>query len=72
MKPASYQEGDVLDIHVGQLFSSQNSVPFDFYALNWCESSSGREYDPEAVGLSLGDAEITESAMEVSLLHSLS
>ena len=44
MKPQSYQQGDELDIYVGQLFSNINSVIYDFYALNWCTSVIGRGY----------------------------
>ena len=60
MRPASYQEGNVLDIHVGQLFSNSSSIEFDFYTLNWCEKSAFNhdKTEPEAEGLSMRDMEI--------------
>ncbi len=46
LKPRSYNVGDKLDIHVGQLWSFTNSpVPYDYYSLNWCDSKAGHTYD---------------------------
>lgn len=61
MKPKNYKDGDILDIFVGQLWSAHSSVPFDFYKLDWCQSTAGHVYDPETIGLALRDVEISES-----------
>jgi len=46
LKPKSYKEGDKLDIHVGRLWSAVAApLPYDFYSLNWCESTAGHKYD---------------------------
>ena len=46
MKPTSYKDGDIIDVHVGRLWSSVYvPLPYDFYSLNWCPSKAGHEYD---------------------------
>ena len=46
MKPTSFEDGDVLDIHVGQLWSLvRGTLPYDWYSLRWCESTAGHTYD---------------------------
>lgn len=46
LKPTSFNKGDLVDIHVGQLWSLvRGTTPFDFYSLNWCDSSKGHTYD---------------------------
>ena len=46
LKPKSYREGDELEMGVSRLWSSVRApLPFDFYSLNWCESTAGHKYD---------------------------
>ena len=50
LKPTSFNEGDIIDIHVGQLWSLVlGTEPRDFYSLNWCESTEGHQYDSNAL-----------------------
>jgi hypothetical protein len=39
----------------------------DFYALSWCPSTKGREYNPDTYGVSLRDTKISESPFSLSL-----
>ena len=46
MKPTSFKNGDVIDVHVGQLWSLViGTLPYDFYSLRWCDSLAGHQYD---------------------------
>ena len=46
LKPTSFDKGDPVDVHVGQLWSSVvGSLPYDFYSLKWCDSTEGHMYD---------------------------
>ena len=48
LKPTSFEKGDALDIHVGQLWSSVvGLVPYDFYSLKFCDSVAGHVYDSD-------------------------
>ena len=46
LRPRSYKKGDVLDIKVGRLWSAvAATMPYDFYSLNWCDSTAGHSWD---------------------------
>ena len=46
LKPTSFDKGDTIHVHVGQLWSLvRGTVPYDFYSLNWCKSTAGHEHD---------------------------
>ena len=46
LKPTSFNQGDPVDIHVGQLWTLVVGViPYDFYSLKWCDSTEGHMYD---------------------------
>ena len=46
LKPRSYKDGDKIDVHVSRLWSAVYApMPYDFYSLNWCQSTAGHEYD---------------------------
>ena len=48
LKPTSFERGEPVDIHVGQLWSSVvGLIPYDFYSLKWCDSTAGHIYDQE-------------------------
>ena len=48
-KPPAYKKGDKLDVEVGELWSAAHpGVPYDFYTLNWCSSTSGHVYDRDS------------------------
>ena len=50
MKSRDYRAGDSLDIHVGQMWSDViGSPPYDFYSLNWCDSTKGHSFDPSII-----------------------
>ena len=61
--PKHYSKGTKLPIKVGQLFSKRTSTPFDFYKLQWCPSTGG-QYDPQSVGVTMRDTLITDSPYE--------
>ena len=45
LKPRSFKSGDQLDVHVGQLWSYVvGALPYDFYSLEFCESTEGHQY----------------------------
>ena len=58
LKPKSYRNGDVLDIHVGQLWSTHISVNYDFYTLDWCKREDIQDEGGKAEGLTLRDMEL--------------
>ena len=63
MKPTSYSEGDYVDVHVGQLWSLvRGEVPFDFYSLNWCDSTASHSHN----GKTRYDKEVSNIATENS------
>ena len=46
LKPTSYTKGEFVDVHVGQFWSLvRGEVPFDFYSLNWCESTASHAHN---------------------------
>lgn len=46
LKPTSFDKGDEIDIHVGQLWSLVlGALPYDYYSLRWCDSVEGHTYD---------------------------
>ena len=46
LKPTSFDKGDNIDVHVGQLWSLVvGTLPYDFYTLNWCDSVAGHIYN---------------------------
>ena len=46
LKPTSFDQGDVIDVHVGQLWSLiVGTLPYDYYSLKWCDSTAGHMYD---------------------------
>lgn len=46
MKPRSFKDGDELNVHVGRLWSAVAApMPYDFYSLNWCDSTAGHTWD---------------------------
>ena len=68
MTPRTFENGEILDIHVGQLWNDKSALPFDFYKLHWCPNRKGDGYDPNTIGVSLRDTKIIESPYEVSKL----
>ena len=62
MKPTSFEDGDVLDIHVGQLWSLvRGTLPYDWYSLRWCESTAGHTYSNKYLATSEAYADNNES-----------
>lgn len=59
--PKNYEEGQQLDIMVGQLQSRKSSFTFDYYMLNWCSNNAGKGYDAEKYGTTLTGAPLHES-----------
>ena len=46
LRPTSFAKGDVVDVHVGQLWSAVvGSIPMYYYSLPWCDSTEGHQYD---------------------------
>ena len=46
LKPQSFKKGDKIDVHVGRLWSAVLApMPYDFYSLNWCDSTAGHKWD---------------------------
>ena len=46
VKPRSFDKGNKLDIHVSRLWSAVAApMPYDFYTLNWCDSTAGHSWD---------------------------
>lgn len=67
MKPKNYRDGEKVDIFVGQLWSDESALPYDFYKLHWCPSTAGHEYDPSTIGVALRDTDLTESPWQFEM-----
>ena len=61
LTPKAYEKNDVLDIFAGQLWSDRTTLPFDFYKLNWCNSTAGHAYDPNSLGVTMRDTKMVHS-----------
>ena len=61
LTPKAYEKKDKLDIFAGQLFSDRTTVPYDFYKLNWCDSTAGHAYDPNSLGVTMRDTKMVHS-----------
>ena len=44
MKPQSYKDNDILDLHVGELWSKKSSITYDYYDLPWCNKNEGPNF----------------------------
>ena len=67
LKPANYRKGDMLDIHVGNLYSKTSANVYSFQKLDFCEPASREETARKSpVGLSSRDETIYESPYLVS------
>jgi hypothetical protein len=45
--PRSYKKERVLDIHVGHLISSQSTHSYEFYFLNYCQSTGVHHFNED-------------------------
>jgi len=61
--PRNYEKGQYLDIYTSPLQTLSSSFKFDFYSVNWCQSTKGRSYDP-STSLEKTNGELIESPFQ--------
>ena len=61
LTPKAYEKNDVLEVFAGQLWSDRTTLPYDFYKLNWCNSTAGHAYDPDSLGVTMRDTKMVHS-----------